>query len=216
MVLNLRGETIELLPEKAFYWHERSMLVLSDLHLGKADSLQAMGIPIPSISHQDDFTRLKKMIHQHKPEQVVFLGDLIHDRNSWSESLKTQLSLFFKEFSLLKFTLVLGNHERRSGEILKDWPLELIVGEWKVGPFILAHGHKEVSLKPDEFEIAGHVHPVIKISQGPIKLRLPCFVLAEQTLLIPSFGILTGGYEIERKKTEKIYAVAENTIIPIS
>ncbi|MBC7753171.1 MAG: DEAD/DEAH box helicase, partial [Moraxellaceae bacterium] len=48
MRLNLRGETLELLPEKAFLWVEKAMLVLSDLHLGKADSLQAQGVPIPS------------------------------------------------------------------------------------------------------------------------------------------------------------------------
>ena len=213
MRLNLRGETLELLPEKAFLWVEKAMLVLSDLHLGKADSLQAQGVPIPSLSHDDDFNRLRRLIDLHQPRTVVFLGDLIHDRQSWSQALETRLAQFFQDFSQIDFKLILGNHDRHSRDILRDWPLELIEDDWRVEPFIFAHGHQSQKLKSDDFEISGHVHPVIKISQGPVKLRLPCFVEGPQSLVVPSFGILTGGFEIERKKNEKVYAVADKKII---
>jgi metallophosphoesterase superfamily enzyme len=36
-----------LLPEKAVFWPAQGMLIIADIHFGKAASFRAQGIPVP-------------------------------------------------------------------------------------------------------------------------------------------------------------------------
>ena len=46
--LNWNGQTLVFLPDKALWVEEQQLLLIADVHLGKADHLQAHGIAIPS------------------------------------------------------------------------------------------------------------------------------------------------------------------------
>ena len=45
---NWRGQPLQLLGAKAAWDPQRRALLVADLHLGKAESFQAHGIPLPS------------------------------------------------------------------------------------------------------------------------------------------------------------------------
>ena len=78
------------------------------------------------------------------------------------------------------------------------------------GPFVLRHQSSEV--KDADFQICGHVHPCVKIGDGRDKLRLPCFALKSKLLLLPSFGELTGGYELLPQEWETFVLCLENEV----
>lgn len=212
MRISVMNESLELLPERAFLWRKRNLLGFSDVHLGKAESLQAMGVPVPSSVHQEDLDRMTALIQKHCIQEVLILGDWIHKKNSWTEDLLLKLHDFFQLHQNIKWTLLIGNHERGSMDYLKLFPLNIVEDELHLEPFTFSHGHTETQ---GEFTIQGHVHPVVSLKEGPIRLRLPCFVLEEDSLLLPSFGTFTGGHEILRKNSQKVFAVTQKSIFEV-
>lgn len=202
-----------LSPEKALFWQDERLLALADVHLGKAQSLQALGINVPSGEHQQDLRRLENLVERFSPERVLILGDWIHDQQSWTLSLQKDLLQFFERHQKVNWTLLVGNHERGSRRHLELLPMELIEGDWVRGPFVFTHGHE--TPQSDLFQIQGHVHPVIKMRHGPTQVRLPCFAQSKSALILPSFGGLTGGYEVEARDFKKIYACTPSSVISL-
>lgn len=73
-----RGHRLELLAEKSVWDPEQGLLLLADVHLGKAEVFQAHGIPLPSDAGAGDLERLVNLARRLQPRLVVVLGDLIH------------------------------------------------------------------------------------------------------------------------------------------
>jgi len=216
MILRCAGEQIQLLPEKAFYWPKEKLLGFSDVHLGKAESLQQYGIPLPSGSHSEDLNRMTKLIEKTAAEKIIILGDLIHQKNSWTEKIQNDLKKFLQQHDTVQWTLLIGNHERGSLQFLQNLPLNLIKNEFVSPPFLFLHGHvTSEATKATSFTIQGHIHPVIRMEFGSTRLRLPCFVLTENSLTLPAFGNLTGGYLIHPTPKQKIFAIADQDIFQV-
>lgn len=211
MNVTLANEEIELLPEKAFYWKKESLLGFSDVHLGKAESLQSYGIPVPSGSHHEDLKKISNLIEKTNAKKIVILGDFIHQKNSWTAELLNDLKLFFKAHDHVEWILLIGNHERGSISQLQQLPFHIVENDLNIGPFLLTHGHTQDAAAKN-FQIQGHVHPVVKLEQGSTRLRLPCFVVCENSLTLPSFGSLTGGYEMKPNPKQKVYAVTSSSV----
>src|SRR3954466_1055908 len=82
MKLLLQNHSFELLPERALYNSETRSLIIADMHLGKAAHFRKNGIAIPQQSAQKDYQRLKVLIEELEPEEVIFLGDLFHSAHN--------------------------------------------------------------------------------------------------------------------------------------
>ena len=82
------GDTLELLAERAIWDPLRRVLLLADLHLGKAESFQAQGIPLPSDGDATTLNALLELAAWLRPEQVIVLGDLIHGRLGLTAELR--------------------------------------------------------------------------------------------------------------------------------
>lgn len=210
--IEIRGETLHLLPAKALYFPKRRLIGLADVHLGKAASLQSQGLPVPELAAMD-LARIAELIEAYDPERVALIGDWIHAPTAWTRLLDTLLGEFFAAYPKVRFQLIVGNHERGSIERLKRAPLEIFQEEMREGPFVLSHGHEPV--KPGEFAIQGHIHPVVTIRRGPLHLRLPVFWWQSDSLTLPSFGELTGGYEIRPAARDRIFGVAGAELLEI-
>ncbi len=210
--INVAGEDLLLLPERAFFWPAKRTLGLADVHLGKAHSLQRLGIPIPAQAHRDDLDQIGELIDRLKPSNVVILGDFIHRKDSWSDSLIKMIDAFFAKFSDIRWSLVIGNHERGSKPYLTSLPFQIFEESLQIGPLTMAHGHQDSGAG---FAIVGHVHPAVSLRSGPTRLRLPCFVLDDKRLLLPSFGSLTGGFELEVTRDQRIFAVTPHEVFEV-
>ena len=78
MTIDINGFEFILLYEKALYKPDESLLIIADVHLGKANHFRNSGIPMPANSQMSDYDNLKNLFHKIAPKQVYFLGDLFH------------------------------------------------------------------------------------------------------------------------------------------
>ena len=78
----LFGQRLQLLEDKALYLPEAEALLVSDVHLGKAETFQSFGIPIASAINDENLSRLRALVAQTTAKRLFILGDLFHSKKS--------------------------------------------------------------------------------------------------------------------------------------
>ena len=206
------GENLFLHPYKALYWDKANILLIADLHLGKAAHFRKSGIPIPETIHQPDMQRFDYLITKYKPARIIFLGDLFH---SLINSAWKTFRNYCKNNLQMKPELILGNHD-----ILDPSNYDFLIihhGFLELYPFILSHEPLAVANLNGHYNLCGHIHPSIKIS-GSAKqsVRVECFHFGKYHGILPAYGNFTGNSKItSNTKTDRIFAVTNQKIIPL-
>jgi DNA ligase-associated metallophosphoesterase len=213
--IEVAGEMLVLLPERALWWPARRTLIIADVHLGKSSVFRTHGLIVPGGSTADNLARLEACIHRHAATRLLCLGDLTHARASHTPQLSTQLGEFRDRHADLQIDLVCGNHDRHAGvpEALRVDVLEEPQAEM---PFSLRHEplRKDYADAFDAgYELAGHVHPAIVLSTQHDRLRLPCFVFGKHAGLLPAFGAFTGTHTLEMDASTRYYPVLEDRVL---
>ena len=210
--ITVLGNKLRLLPEKAIYIEGLRSLLLSDVHLGKSETFQSRGIPIPNTLNQVTLARLQTLCHDLEPETLFILGDLFHSKFALVDEVLNSWSVFLNTVSAA-VTLIVGNHDRNLIEALSHLSMQCFTDAIQIGNLVFSH-------KPypqgDCLNICGHVHPCVRIKTKLDNLRLPCFHLekSQNRLTLPSFGEFTGGYEVSIASDAIAYVIAEGAIIP--
>lgn len=200
-----QGHGLELLAERAIWDPQRALLLVADLHLGKAEVFQGFGVPLPSDGDAATLNPLLALVHRLRPSQVVVLGDLIHSRLGLTGELRQKIKAL-PELMGCPLQLIGGNHER--GSWLEGLPM---APSQALGPWWLSHA-------PDPREgllnLCGHRHPVAVVGNTVDRLRLPCFAFDQRQniLVLPAFGSLTGGHPCSPH--ERLWLVADGLVIP--
>src|SRR4051812_15695716 len=78
MTIEISNHKFILLHEKALYKPDERLLIIADVHLGKASHFRKEGIAIPSAAQHVDHRNLEALFRKIKPLKVYFLGDLFH------------------------------------------------------------------------------------------------------------------------------------------
>ncbi len=205
--LELLGQHLILDPMKVIFWEEASMLILSDLHLGKAGHFRKHGIAVPGHIHSQDLSRLDFLIKKYQPEKIAFIGDLFHsDINSeWHSFIQ------WMDSKPVKMLLVKGNHDVLTEEIYHSSNMELY-DELIMDPFHFSHKKRESS----HFNISGHVHPAVRL-RGRAKqgLTVPCFYFSKGFGLLPAYGVFTGTYKIRPTAGDMVFATTGEEVIAL-
>ena len=205
--LNWNGQTLVFLPDKALWVEQQRLLLIADVHLGKADHLQAHGIAIPSDGERANLQRIEQLSQRWQPAELIVLGDLVHHPKAISSELEQRVVALMDSLNC-PITWVEGNHDRRSrlGQ-LQGQPSQSRQGFW------LSHEPEE---PPEgQLNICGHLHPVSILRQASDQMRLPCFSLIRSIprLVLPAFGCLTGGFPADRSSEQ--WVVADETVLPL-
>ena len=207
MQIALKGHAFTLLHEKALWKEDEAILIIADIHLGKASHFRKEGIPIPLQSQLSDYDNLRNLFNKTRAKKVYFLGDLFHSSFNKDWAHFEQLVC---EFTGIAFTLIKGNHDIIDNELFSGLGVNVIDTYLEDRHFI--YSHEPVSFTHEKLNIAGHIHPGISLSGiGRQSARLPCFYLSGNVFLLPAFGILTGLYSIPYSNAE-IYAVLQGEI----
>ena len=207
--IEIQGEEIQLLPDKALYWHAKETLIVSDMHWGKTAHFRKNGIAVPMHTQQQDETRLAKLIKDTGAKNLIIAGDMFHsEENNAVENFKHWRA----QHKDIVVDLVIGNHDIMSLDSYERIGLNVHEEVYDLGPFIVSHD--EIN-EPEKFYIHGHIHPSFCIERkGRNKnLRLPCFCMNEEKLVLPSFGSFTGSHNIAKDSYRDIYVIAENNVI---
>lgn len=214
IVLAWRGESLELLHERALWWRERRTLVIADPHWGKAAAFRAGGIPVPEGGTAADLARLSGTLARCGAERLVILGDCIHARAGRDAEVFALIAGWRARHGALAIDLVSGNHDRHAGDPPDDWRIAVHRQPIVDGPFVLAH---EPRADPAGYCLAGHVHPAVRLrDRGGGTLRTACFHFARDIALLPAFGSFTGTADIRPTVGDRIFAVGPGAVVEIA
>ena len=204
------GTKIELHASQVIFIPLTRELLISDIHIGKAEYFQLNGIPLTNNEDENNINRIYKLINQFKPTKLVILGDLFHSRFSLNKNLIYKVEKLFKTYKN-KIELIEGNHDK--GCHLKDIPY---LKEKKSLNLIFTHEPIKKKNK-NQLNICGHYHPKLILKNNQDKLSFKCFAFDSfnNNLYLPSFGDLTGGF-LCKKHFKKWAIISENNIVEIS
>lgn len=202
--IEIHGQKLSLMPEKAIFWHETSFLILTDLHLGKAAHFRKSGIPIPRGVHEADLICLQQLIDKYRPEVVLILGDLFHSEINleWND-----FRHFLQFNASLSFILVKGNHDILPEDAYRENNLTVHLDEWSLSPFLFSH-HPLGVVPENYYNMAGHIHPGYRLSgRRGEKIKLPSFHFSSTAVLLPAFGRFTGCIHVPKKNGDQVFIV---------
>ena len=208
------GQEMCLLPEKALFWPSKDMLIIADLHLGKAGHFRKSGIPIPSAIHLHDLDLLTSLLHQTHACHLLFLGDLFHStpNHEWLQ-FEQWLQSWLNKNPTHRATLAMGNHDIH-GE--KQLPSCLsICAQYEEEGIVFSHEPVHPSsILPHQYNLSGHLHPAVNLRlRGRSAVKLPCFYLGKKQGILPAFGQFNGHLSMPINTQTDIFMVVEGKVL---
>lgn len=208
MRLKLQHQDFELHGKGGIYWQEQSILLVADVHLGKSAHFRKNGSAIPSFIDVENYQSLDYLTQEFEVERLIFLGDLFHSvyNSSW-DAFSNWVSR--QDFDI---DLVVGNHDLIPSSYFEKIGVkthqQLHIGEFS----FTHHPQKNAEL----FNFCGHLHPGFRLRGNARQLlKLACFYLQENQLILPAFGQFTGHFFITPQPEERVFVVAEDEVFEV-
>jgi DNA ligase-associated metallophosphoesterase len=213
LTITIAGEALTLLPELALYQPSNQTLFISDVHLGKVETFRAHAIPLPDRTTADDLSRLSRILQRTQAQRIIVLGDLIHARSGQTQRVITEFSQWRAAHTDIEMVLVKGNHDRASG-LPPEWHMQTLIPPVVHAPFVWDHFPTPSELG---FTLAGHLHPAYRLlGKGRQQLKLPCFWLQANILVLPAFGSFIDSAFITPADDDQVYVIAGSEVLAVS
>lgn len=210
--IELRGEQVLLLPERALYWPRQRALIVADVHLGKAAAFRAAAIPVPAGTTAANLERLAAAIARTGAQRLICLGDLLHARSGRVPETIAAVSAWRRQHPHLAFWLVRGNHDRYAGDPPAEWRVHCFDEPVVDPPFVWRHFPETETAG---YTIAGHLHPALRLGRGRLGETLPCFFFGEAVGILPAFGDFTGTMILRPQSNDRAFVLAENKVMQV-
>ncbi|MFT8484152.1 MAG: ligase-associated DNA damage response endonuclease PdeM [Gluconobacter cerinus] len=198
--ISLAGEQIYLLPGGAVFLPATQTLVVADLHLGKGTSARSRGLLLPPGDTISTLQKVLRLVEACSPQVLVTLGDSFHDCKVGERLLDEERALIEIITRKADTLWITGNHDAI--------PISGIGGEWleeyRLGNLILRH-IPSVTIPSGQAELAGHLHPKIKIRIRGHVMSRACFIKGEDRLILPTLGAYTGGLDVSHQAYEGLF-----------
>ena len=199
----------------AAFWEAENLLIVADLHLEKSSCFARHGQLLPPYDSERTLIRLKNVIEKYQPQIVMALGDSFHDNQASMQLSEKNRQLLEDIVSHYEMIWIAGNHDDEKTEFSGQWTHEI-----QIGPLIFRH---EPRIGSQNGEIAGHLHPALRISRRGMSVRRFCFASDGNRMILPAFGAYAGGLDLTHKVFTNIFNKSEliacllgkNTIYPI-
>lgn len=186
------------------------LLIVADVHLGKSAAFRARGLAVPEGDSLSDLARITELVRQYQPARLVVNGDLFHAPAGITPEIRSMIGEFVEELEI-PLTLVGGNHDMK----IRDLPAGIkSVSSLEQDGVTLIHDPADVTA--EGFHITGHWHPVVRIADRKrMPLRLPCFLLRGQMLVLPAFGNFTGGLVMRPEPGDRFFVAPAERVIEV-
>ena len=175
----------------ALYHRVERWLAVADVHFGYEVSQRAAGALFPMWGMDGIESRLRALLDDYRPRQLIVAGDFVHNRDARKEAagLINRLRSALGEAGEL--VLVAGNHDRRA----------LAAGalcEWHATEqFCFYHGDGPApagEVLAGKTAVIGHYHPAKTLSDGAgFAAKLPAFVQTDERWILPAFSPWAAG-----------------------
>ena len=181
------GHGFDFHPTGALFWRRPEMLIVGDLHLEKGTSYHRTGQFLPPYDTAQTLARLRQVIDELRPRRMLFLGDVFHDGAAWARMASPDRQTLAEIVDSHDTIWVEGNHDQSFVP-----PGHSACAVHEEGGIVFRHIMDQTDPRP---EISAHYHPSGVVSHRGARLRRPCFVQATTRLVVPAFGVLTGGLD---------------------
>ncbi|WP_309671119.1 ligase-associated DNA damage response endonuclease PdeM [Gemmatimonas sp.] len=207
------GERLVLLPDRALWLPERGIVVVADLHWGKAAAFRAAFVPVPTGTTASDLARLSRVLHDTAATHLVVLGDLLHARAGRHADTLATIGAWREVHAEVAITLVRGNHDAHAGDPPASLGIVCVDAPFAIGPFIGVH---EPAEHAGGYVLAGHLHPCVSVfGRGRQHARLATFVFGPRVGVLPAFSSFTGSGMYERSEQDTLFVIAERDVIAL-
>ena len=174
------------LPEGGLFHPASRSLLLADLHLEKASSYARRGQMLPPYDSIETLRRIAALVEGTGAVALYCLGDSFHDRGGVARLPDEALGLLGLLTAKTRWTWITGNHDAAISDPLGGD----VAAEVELDGLLLRHEADPADPRP---EISGHYHPKYQVTLRGRRVSRPCFVAGRSKLILPSFGVLTGG-----------------------
>ena len=206
--ISFGNELLTLTNQRVIYWKAQEALILSDIHIGKTAHFRQHGIAIPDDVLTKDLDRLKTLLEHFNPKQLIVVGDLFHADYNQNFQVFTE---WLEQFKNLEKLLIRGNHDRFKTSFYEDLGFQTIK-QYEHNALVFVHD--TVKIKPNHFYISGHTHPGVRIKMKARQyIKLPCFQVTKQQLILPAFSLFTGLNTRSNFEELKNYAFTDDAIL---
>ncbi|HCN50317.1 MAG TPA: ligase-associated DNA damage response endonuclease PdeM [Chryseobacterium sp.] len=207
--ISIQNEIFILTNQRAAFREQGKALILSDLHIGKTAHFRKNGIALSNHIMKNDLQRLSALIEYFQPDKFIVVGDLLH---AGDNSDVDEFCTWKSQYPDLQFYLIEGNHDRISASLEKKLCLDFKADLLEIDGFIFIHDFEPIK---SGFQITGHIHPGIVLHSAIKSIRLPCFALSDNQLLLPAFSKFTGLDTKNLPKKSKFFVFTDAEIYEI-
>lgn len=194
---------------RAVWLPEHGALAVADLHLGYAWSHRAQGNLLPVAADDGTIRRLRELVDDYRPDEVMVLGDVVHGFAAPAPVTDELRRLAAEIGERARLRLLTGNHDQWLPELLAKAGLAITAERThSCTPHLLLHGHVlDGEPAPGGRVIFGHEHPSIVLAAGvATQARCPCFLIADDAVVLPAFSPWAAGTNALEKEFMSPYA----------
>ncbi|MEO8244915.1 MAG: ligase-associated DNA damage response endonuclease PdeM [bacterium] len=168
------------LPSGGLHWPEQSLLVVSDLHLGKSERLARRGGSLlPPYENRATLQKLDQDIETSAARHVLCLGDSFDDLTAAGQLDEADYLWLTRLMAGRDWTWIEGNHDAG--------PVDL-GGTLRAETLLAGLSFRHIA-SPQLLEISGHYHPKARLPGR----TAPCFLIDNARVVLPAYGAFTGG-----------------------
>jgi DNA ligase-associated metallophosphoesterase len=180
----------------ALYWPEEGILAVADLHLEKGSSFAARGVLLPPYDTAATLARIAALVARYAPRTVIALGDSFHDGKGPARVAASDRTTLAALQRGRDWIWIKGNHDPD--------PAHGIGGTFTI---TLAVGAVSFRHEPTgaDGEIAGHLHPVARLSARGRSVSRRCFASDGRRLVMPAFGAYAGGLNVRHRAFADVF-----------
>ena len=181
----LSGAPLKALGSGALWWPDESLLVVSDLHLGKSERIARRGgTSLPPYDTRDTLNRLAADLALTHTRTVICLGDSFDDLAAAEALPEEERQWIFRLQAGRRWVWIEGNHDPGPVEVggahLAELPLP---------PLTFRH----IAQVGSSGEISGHYHPKATLQARGRSITRAAFLIDSNRVILPAYGTYTGG-----------------------
>jgi DNA ligase-associated metallophosphoesterase len=211
--VEVSGETLFLLAERAVYWERGRTLLVADPHWGKAATFRAEGVPVPHGTTADGLARLDAIMRRAHVRRVLYLGDFLHARGGRAPDTLGAIAAWRARHAAVEMVVVRGNHDLHAGDAPPELGIASTNGPLTEPPFVFMH---RPAPSEDGYVLAGHLHPGASlVGAARQRERLPCFWFGDRVGVLPAFGDFTGLWSVRPQSGDRVFVVAGEEVIGV-
>jgi DNA ligase-associated metallophosphoesterase len=190
------GETLLADCDGALYWPREGVLTVADLHLEKGSSYARRGVLLPPYDTAATLGRLALVMTRYAPRVVIALGDSFHDDDGAGRVAADDRGALAALQRGRDWIWIAGNHDRRPADGVGGGCASAIA----IGGLMFRHEPTGA-----EGEIAGHLHPVARVSRRGHTVSRRCFAADRTRLIMPAFGAFAGGLNVRHRAFADVF-----------